>query len=201
MHIMQILKNLRRLKNEFQNDPNLKSPAKEESLKLADQFIRSHEILQRLDEYEKGGFNFGYLLIQSQRIERTIKSALINLARYKAKKEISHKLLTEDNLNIPLGLLIKKLGEYIKSDTIFIELDTFKKFRDKIIHKIDTDLSVSLSEIESSVLEKYPFDAVTKIQAQLIKISYVLDPETFGFKAMQDMIKDHSIENTDIEII
>lgn len=201
MNSSQILQNLKTLRKEWQDDKSITEEERKLRMDLVNSFIRSHEIVLRVDEYNENGYYFGYLLIQSQRIEATIKPLILILERYKAKKESRKEALTEIDLEIPLGALIKKLKDYISSDFLFSELMKFKNFRNKIIHKIDKDLSMSLAEIENSIFREYPFDSITRLQGTLLRVYKVLDPTTFNIKAIVDFEKEYGLENIDVKIV
>lgn len=201
MNQLQILHNLKSLKEEWQNDKSLNEEEVKLRIGMVNPFIRGHEILLRLNEYEDGGFYFGYLLIQSQRIESSIKSLLVALYRYKAKTESKNEILLESKLDIPLGAFITELKKYILSEVLFGELEKFKDFRNKIVHKINDDLSLNLSEIENSIFLEYHPDSIAQLQTLIFKVFKVLDSKTFGFKVLDDFIKEYNIEKVDIKIL
>lgn len=201
MNSRQILNNLKSLKEEWQNDRNATEKEMRIKIDLVDSFIRSHEIVIRVEEYYRNQYYFGYLLIQSQRIESTMKPLIFMLERYKAKQESRNEALSETDLEIPLGPLIKKLKLYISSDVLFFELKKFKDFRNKIIHKIDKDLSISLPEIENSILIEYPFDSINRLQGMLIRIYKILDSSTFNIKAIIDFEKEFGLQDIDVRIL
>lgn len=104
----QIIKNLKSLKETWQSDTTVLADEMKLRMDLVDSAIRGQELLLRLNQYEDNGYYFGYLLIQSQRIEAGIKPLLLILEQYKSKKEKRAVKLSKDELEIPLGALIKK---------------------------------------------------------------------------------------------
>jgi len=193
------IKNLRTLKEEFKNDPKITKEQSEIAIRLADSIIRSHEILLRLNEYEEEKFYFGYLLIQAQRIEKTIKSVILILNK-KRTEDGTSVLLSEDDLNKPLGVLINNLEKYIKSDFLFKELRNFKEFRDKMIHRINDDYSISLYDMENSIPFEYSINTINRLQALLLKIYDI--PEIFPqVKALKDILEEYDLEDVEIKIL
>lgn len=194
-----IVNNLKSLKERFRNDTEMTGEQVITAVHMADSFIRSYEILLRLNEYEKEKFYFGYLLIQAQRIEQTLKGIILGLNKNKVNKGTAV-LISEDDLNIPLGALVTELGKYIRSDFIFTELGKFKDFRNKIIHRINDDYSVTLYELENSILEEYDINKINNLQALLLKI-YDIPEISPSVKALKDIIKEYNIEDIKIEIL
>lgn len=196
-----ILDNLIFLRNEWQTDKSITEEDRKFRIGMIDPFIRSHEIVLRLNEYQDNGYYFGYLLIQSQRIEATLKPVILQLERYKAKKESREVRILEDDLDIPLGSLINKLEQYIESNVLFSELKNFKNFRNKIIHKIDKDPSIPLSEIENSILKECHPESINRLQSLVFRIYLFLDPSIFNFKVLQDFMKEYNLEDISIKIL
>lgn len=198
MNSFKILNNLISLKNEWQNSQIISEKDRELRINMVNTFIRSHELILRLNDYKENGYYFGYLLIQSQRIEETIRTILTQLENYRAKKE--SRSVIQINMDIPMGALIDKLKHYIESDLLFFELSEFKKLRDKIVHKLNKDFSVSLLKIENLIHQEYHPEKINHLQALLLSTTISLDPKTFGNIAQKNIMKEYGLENIDIKI-
>lgn len=89
----------------------------------------------------------------------------------------------------------------MESDILFSELKKFKDFRNKIIHKINEDFSISLQEVESSIFKEYHPEAIIRLQSMIFMIYRVLDSGNFVFKAFDDFVNEYNLENKGIKIL
>lgn len=148
---------------------------------MLDILIRSEELLKRLYDYFDDGYHLGYLLIQSQRIEVLMVNIITQAENLRDLK--SHNEGRKESLEkASLGNLIRYMEVHIESTTIFEELRKFKDFRNKIVHKINEDFSLSLHEIENSIKEEYSPDSIFKMQHFLSEILKEINSEIFRMK-------------------
>ncbi len=148
---------------------------------MLDSLIRSEELLKRLYDYFDHGYHLGYLLIQSQRIEALMVNIITQAENLRDLK--SHNEGRKENLEkASLGNLIGYMEVHIESATSFEELRKFKDFRNKIVHKINEDFSVSFHEIENSIKEEYSPDSIFKMQHFLSEILKEINSEIFRMK-------------------
>lgn len=165
---MANIEGLRNIAQGLTGNKDLPVENKEALIALANNLLRSEEIVIRLSDYFKNGYNFGYFLIQSQRIENTVKMVIEAAEQLKASTE--GRDVCKNDLNIPLGPLIQKMEKYIKSEDVLNPLKNFNRFRRQIIHKLYEDLSQSLDDIGASVAETFPPDKVNLLQISLLEI-------------------------------
>ncbi|HSE34516.1 MAG TPA: hypothetical protein VLB83_00180 [Candidatus Paceibacterota bacterium] len=162
------IEGLRKIIKELSENKDLPADGKEALITLAHNIIRSEEIVNRFSDYFKNGYHFGYFLIQSQRIENTVKMVIEAAERLKASTE--ERDIQEVNLNIPLGPLIGVMEKYIESEDVLKSLNEFNKFRKKIIHRLYEDFSQDLDSIETSVAEAFPPEKINTLQTSLLEI-------------------------------
>ena len=160
---------LRKTIKELSENNNLPEDGKKALVSLANNLIRSEELVLRFSEYFDNGYHFGYFLIQSQRIESTIKSVIEAAERLKATVE--KRVVQEINLNIPLGPLIDIMGKNIKEDETFKQLKEFNGFRKQMTHKLYEDFSQDLGDIELSIAKNYPPEKINNLQISLLEIA------------------------------
>lgn len=171
---------LKKVRKELSENKDLPTEGRETLIALANNLIRGEEIVNRFSDYFKNGYHFGYFLIQSQRIENTVKTVIETAERLKATTE--ERDIQEINLNIPLGPLIEIMEKYIKSESLSKSLRDFNKFRRQVIHRLYEDFSQSLDEIEISIAETFPPEKINKLQASLLKIV-----SQINFKIVENM--------------
>ncbi|MBP6945998.1 MAG: hypothetical protein KBC74_02175 [Candidatus Pacebacteria bacterium] len=159
---------LRTLLKQIREDASLPGE-KEIFVQLLNTLIRSNELVYRYDEYYKAGYHLGYFLIQSQRIEKTVAGVIDSAEKLRARTlKVDER---EIDLNIPLGVLINRLKNYIEGDSVFVPLIEFNEYRKVAIHRLSEDFSRSLVEIEMSIAEDYPPEKVNGLQNILIEVT------------------------------
>lgn len=159
---------LRQLLKEIEENSSLPKE-KDVFVQLLNTLIRGNELVYRFDEYYRAGYNLGYFLIQSQRVEKTVAGAIGSAETLRARK-----LKAEErklDLNIPLGGLINLLQKYIHGDAVFVPLQEFNQYRRTVIHRLSEDFSKSLAEIEHSIAEDYPPERINELQNILIEVT------------------------------
>ncbi len=208
---MNRLEGLRALLQQTEADKSIAYEYKIVLIQLLNTLIRSNELTRRYDEYFRKGYNLGYFLIQSQRMEQTLKGVIDSAEKLRAKVHNT----TEKNIktDIPLGALIKILEKYIKGDTIFLPLNNFNKYRRAVIHKIAEDFSKSLTDIEASIENDYPPDKINNLQNILFEVSRRIniklvdladDPikaNQATFKINQILLEGLGLSNLEFEIL
>ena len=159
---------LKKLIKELTENKDLPVDSKKAFIALANNLIRSEEIVNRFSDYFENGYHFGYFLIQSQRIENTVKMVIEAAERLKASVE--KRDVQEIELNIPLGSLIGGMEKYIESESVFKSLRDFNKFRRQVIHRLYEDFSQSLDDIEGSIAKTFPPEKINILQISLLEI-------------------------------
>ncbi|HRH55774.1 MAG TPA: hypothetical protein PK609_02830 [Candidatus Paceibacterota bacterium] len=174
----QQLEGLRKLLKETESNTDLPEE-KEVIIQLLNTIIRSNELILRSEEYLSSGFNLGYFLIQSQRIEKTVSGIIDSGEKLRA---MSSKTKPKDiNLNIPLGQLTKLLSKYIEGDAVFVPLKEFNDYRKVTIHRLSDDFTRPLSEIEASIAADYPFVKINNLQSILMEAQRRISVRTLEF--------------------
>jgi hypothetical protein len=162
---------LERLKIEILNDESYTEDQKNFGVSTVNLFLRGHELNSREEEYYQNGYYFGYLLIASQRIENSLK-VLIKCVYQKFGTDY-----LDEDLNKPLGVLIRVLFEKIECNDLEKELVKFKEIRDKVVHRLYQDLEQSLASIEADIKSSAPLSKITNLQGILIILSAELNPQ------------------------
>lgn len=162
------IEGLRKIIKELSENNDLPKEGREALVSLANNLIRSEELVSRFSEYFENGYHFGYFLIQSQRIENTVRSVIEAAERLKATTE--KRAIQEINLNIPLGPIVDIMGKYIKGDEIFKQLKEFNEFRRQVIHRLYEDFSQDLGDIEISIAKNYPPEKINNLQTSLLEV-------------------------------
>lgn len=162
------IEGLRETIRELTENKDLPEDGKKTLIALAHSIIRSEEIVNRFSDYYQNGYHFGYFLIQSQRIENSVKAVIEAAERLKASME--ERVVENVDLNIPLGPLIGTMKKYIESKDVSDSLEEFNTFRKNIIHKLYEDFSQSLDEIEASIAKNFPPEKINSLQTSLLEI-------------------------------
>jgi hypothetical protein len=189
---------LEALKTKTQQDKTLSKGERDQGVKIIEPFIRGREMLSRGEDYLDNGYYFGYLMLQSQRIETAIKPILRLLEENQAQRNFRE--VREVDLEVSLGILIKKLKQYIDGSTYFSKLDEFKQFRNDIMHKLYHDHSMSLLEIEDSIVENYDVEAINSLHEMILRTTLRLGLNFPGKSVLKDFL-DGEGEGIEITIL
>lgn len=166
---MDQIKKYREILIETKNNTALPIVEKETLVRLLNTLIRSNELIYRSNDYLEKGYNLGYFLIESQRVERMVSDVINSAEKLRAKTlGIAEQII---NINVPLGFLINNLLiNYVSGNDVFTSLNDFKDYRNQLVHKLTADFSKPLSEIEASISIDYPQQRISELQVMLVEI-------------------------------